>query len=290
MQNQRTGLRLVQTLWPDIAVEEYRRSPREYEQLLEHVNRKLDAVDQNPNDAWPITADHVLWAIVELRRRTGTTRDGVVEGIGQMLKQRGETHSEDAILRLVGSAATLWLTTKVVPLPLGVGYGLDSVIQWDHDQSLTQLLGVSFCAPPPTKVATAASERLSVDLTMATLVSRHDFVLSWTSNLSEHLRVSQQPGSRHRVLIVYEHKVALRNHLRFRKDSCPFPTAVLEAALDTLNLLFPAGHRPTEALLRSHDPVYAQRAYDVAARQYELDLAQACADPKSGASLGRLCS
>ncbi|KAK3346457.1 hypothetical protein B0T25DRAFT_437752, partial [Lasiosphaeria hispida] len=59
-----------------------------------------------------------------------------------------------------------------------------------------------------------------------------------------------------RIITVYEHKICLWNHLRF-KDDTALSTAVLEEAIDTLNLLFPFRDASTEALLkRDYRPFY----------------------------------
>ncbi|KAL8321855.1 hypothetical protein RB593_004101 [Gaeumannomyces tritici] len=268
MTHQRTGSRLLQTLWPALDAEEYLRRPRDYAHLLDHINRKLDAIDHNPNSPTvPITSGDVLWAIGEVRLLRDRSRDSVVREISQRLGDRARRHSNDEIMRLMGMAATLWLTTSIVPSSLpGVNPGVGEQLQWHGDQSLAQFLDASFkttgSSGSSKPAAATAAKWINQDLTMDRLVSRHRFVLSWTSNLAEHLRISRHSGSRHRVLTVYEHKVALRNHLRLGGNDIPLPRRAVEEALDTLNLLFPDDHRPTESLLRDNDR--ACSIYDLA--------------------------
>lgn len=78
--------------------------------------------------------------------------------------------------------------------------------------------------------------------------------MCWTSNLAEHLQIDEQ--SNPKTVTIYEHKIWLWNNIQASaKDSklrsqCVVPSAAIEEALDTHNLLFPFGDAATAKLLR----------------------------------------
>lgn len=259
----RTGLQVVKMLWPGISPEQYK--PKDYTRVLEHINTILATVDRTPNAPRPITSDDIIWIIGEVRRLRNVDKAGVVRQIKEKLSHKNP--SDDAVSRSVDVAASLWVTVTMATQSSEAVAPLRGVIQWDNNQTLAVQLSSGFQTSASTTPAKDAN--LRVELTMATLVSSHDFILDWTSNIAEHLSLNEQPGSRHRVLTVYEHKICLRNHLQFI-DETALPQSILEEALDTLNLLFPDGHRPTKSLLLEHKKTF----YDLATcgRARNLDL------------------
>ncbi len=91
---------------------------------------------------------------------------------------------------------------------------------------------------------------------MCYLNQARSFDVVWTDNLAEHLSINWKL----RVVTIYAHKLFLRNHLRYT-DVPIIPSAVLEEALDTLNLLFPYNDAQTEAFLKRHEKPFYSLGY-----------------------------
>ncbi|KAI1154998.1 hypothetical protein F4825DRAFT_409257 [Nemania diffusa] len=109
--------------------------------------------------------------------------------------------------------------------------------------------------------------RIDPCLSLAYLCNYRGFKVFWTSNISEHLNISWKS----KIITVYEHKVFLWNHLRNSKTPI-IPRAVLEEAIDTLNLLFPLNDRFTTTLLAQHGKDFQGLGYCSRPRDQCLDL------------------
>jgi hypothetical protein len=154
--------------------------------------------------------------------------------------------SDAAISRAINAAASLWLTLDIRSpshhLPPG------STLGWSEEQSLQAL--VIHCFPP-----TIPSDNLKMwktgplnnNLNMANLVSNYNFGIIWSNNLADHLTIDWD----HKKVTIYEHKICLVNHLRLNEQAV-LPIALTAEAIDTINLLFPFDHAPTESLLLKH--------------------------------------
>jgi hypothetical protein len=89
--------------------------------------------------------------------------------------------------------------------------------------------------------------------------------IQWTDNLVDHLNFDK----RRRILSVYEHKICLVNHLK-GKDSTIIPHAVLQEAIDTMNLLFPFADVQTRDLLSKESKPFYGLGSDMRGRMLNL--------------------
>jgi hypothetical protein len=91
--------------------------------------------------------------------------------------------------------------------------------------------------------------------------------LQWTEYLSDHLTIDPQ----RKVLTLYKYKDYLRNRM-MAKEEHPLSGALVEEALDTLNLLLPFPDSATKKLLARHGQL-ALYQHGTLARGRKLDLA-----------------
>ncbi|KAH8684001.1 hypothetical protein BGZ61DRAFT_549770 [Ilyonectria robusta] len=236
----RSDRQLAQALWPGISPEGFRAEVGMYTSLLERINAKLDVVDSDSSDLHPITSEDLLRVIDDVRRLKRSPRTEILGEVKKSLSPK--TPSDDSLSKAIDVAAGLWLTLDIRSSPPA---GLSGVLHWADDQSIISLVNASFQTGSATEDVRKGSVKNS--LTVANLVSNHDFRILWTHNLADHLKLDRDS----RVLTVYEHKICLRNHRR-SSDSTALPLAIAEEAIDTLNLLFPRHHHPTKSLLRKH--------------------------------------
>lgn len=220
------------------------RRKHKYNCLLQYIRDKLAEADRDSSDLHPITSDDIVSTIAEVRRFKDSSRSEMVLEVKRRLANRNAPDS--ALSRAVDLAARLWLTTDIRSSPSGQ---LSGMLQWSERDSLVSLLQTSFQATP--LAADEVRANVQSDLTMANLITNHEFMVRWTDNLAEHLLFDID----NRVLTVYEHKICLRNHHRFG-DASALPRPILEEAIDTLNLLFPSDDRPTQLLLRRHKKTF----------------------------------
>jgi hypothetical protein len=102
-------------------------------------------------------------------------------------------------------------------------------------------------AASPSKLEATDFSRL---LTVVNLVDIHNVRIRWSDNLLDHLRFENNN------LFVYRHKICLENHSRAGK-SCMIPQAVIEEAMDTLNLLFLRDEKTRAFLDRERQAFYS---------------------------------
>jgi hypothetical protein len=133
------------------------------------------------------------------------------------------------------------------------GISLEEVVRKQFSESETEIPGGRL--------------RLQVDptLTVAYLAENCNLHVEWTSNLAERLHLVRKT----RTVKVYQHKICLHNHIlqAAASDREPLiPLAVLEEAIDTLNLLFPIRDAITKAFL-SHENSHSTRLETVEERR-----------------------
>lgn len=116
-------------------------------------------------------------------------------------------------------------------------------LRWDNDQTISNLLSDAF----PSPYNPLQDEVVDEKLTLEYLSHSYGFKVLFVDNLVDHL-VIQRTGDRP-WLLVYQHKIFLKNGLRF---GSLLPSPLVEEALDTLNLLLPYNDAKTAAFLRSN--------------------------------------
>jgi hypothetical protein len=248
------GLLLTIAIWPALSPDEVHGMRKQYAPLLDHFRQHLASIEENP-EFFAVRATDGIARLIGLLQSINTpvAKDAVVAAAVTDLKL-GQA-SQAKILRSIDMAASMWTTTMLSSLD----FPRPGLLIWGGE-ALNDLFKTSFteqcCISLPKdqydKESFQSSDK-ALDFTAASLVANHGFTLCWTSNLAAHLNIDWQ----HKILTVYEHKIALYNHLRFPSPNSPLPSALLAEALDTINLLFPFQHDPTKRLLARHSkPFY----------------------------------
>ncbi|KAI1125055.1 hypothetical protein F5Y10DRAFT_247975 [Nemania abortiva] len=150
------------------------------------------------------------------------------------------------------------------------GFGLrdrSSTIDWGDSTSLARTIENHFLSNGHHHKRGMVTGRIDPTLSLAYLCNYRGFKVFWTSNISEHLNISWKS----KIITIYEHKVFLWNHLRNSKTPI-IPRAILEEAIDTLNLLFPLNDRLTAALLAQNGKEFQGLGYCSRPRDLCLDL------------------
>jgi len=187
---------------------------------------------------------------------TGSGPDAMVDGLRQDLQALQQHHTVLNISRLAEFLVAIWLTLKVA-LPGIQLMTFQPTVSWTAEKSLTDAINEAFASlrthPSGANTQTPAfSGTLPAHFTIAYLTKNHGWTVSWSSNLLEHLQIDPHT----KTVVIYEHKMALVNHLQDLDNPtrhCPLPRAVLEEALDTLHILFPPENSPTKTWLEDQN-------------------------------------
>jgi len=232
-----TKLEFSQKLWPDLPAYYFR--PDQYADFFRDVVRQLGALGK---EAYSASTIEELLKLVD-RLRGGAGQSEVIE-----------------ISRSLELAATIWLPASIDSTEEpGLGY-----LQWPRNKTLAQCME-DFFAGDPIEPPRGKQSRVPSSFSLPYLCSRYQFSIKWTDNLARHLEIDW----RNDEIIVYEHLISLRNHLRY-STHCPIPKGILEEAIDTINLLFPQT-REVRRFLERRGISFA--ALGPCGRKRQLDLA-----------------
>lgn len=188
------------------------------------------------------TFENVIFILGVLQSMSTHTLKEVIEEL-----QKGFCAvDEESIRRTVELCIRLHLTININSRDISVGtlFHRERALDWHHGQSIVGLLDTTFAADHATQKSLMLDGAFNMDF----LVNGCGLRMEWTRYLTDHLRLDPQK----RVLLVYRHKVYLNNMLK-KAPAGPIPLAVLNEALDTLNLLFPFGNPSTQQLLAGHN-------------------------------------
>ncbi|KAK1751332.1 hypothetical protein QBC47DRAFT_391644 [Echria macrotheca] len=236
---------ILRKIWPRLPEHELSTHEADYARILDHLLATGKALDAPSSTLGPMSMDDITDIIAEIRRLRSLSRAEVVSTVRQKFQQK--SLCEVALPKAVDLAASLWLTANIRS-DVGLLFVSSPGICWGENANLEALLQTAFQLPQRVSPGdTTTPARIQSNLTMANLVANFGFKVRWTHNICEHLSIDWVG----RVITVYEHKICLWNHLRFKEDTV-LPAAILEEAIDTLNLLFPFGDAATEILLKKH--------------------------------------
>lgn len=141
-----------------------------------------------------------------------------------------------------------------------------SVIDWGDNISLSSAIEHHFTSGS-SYTRGMMTGRIDPSFSLPYLCTHRGFKVFWTSNLSEHLNISWKS----KIITIYEHKIVLWNHMRDSKAPV-IPRAILEEAIDTLNLLFPLNDRLTRTYLAQNGKDFQGLGYCSRPRDVCLDL------------------
>ncbi|KAI1038667.1 hypothetical protein LB505_011346 [Fusarium chuoi] len=145
-------------------------------------------------------------------------------------------NSSDETMRSADMAIRIWLMVYIEHSTSGSA----SSCRWPKTMSLSLLVQDWY---PPGRKTDAESRQISQSFSIANLARYYDFQVKWTSDLAQHLNIDWE----YKQITVFEHAIALRNHLTYPED-CQLPKEFVQEAVDTIKLLFP-DDKDTKAFL-----------------------------------------
>lgn len=176
------------------------------------------------------------------------TRHALVEQLKGSPKPRWDNMDEHSVLSALCFSLSLRLTLEIVPVEQP-GSGTRKV-EWEVTATISNLIGRTFhqLSEHQTSDLGHADPRLTLEY----LESYHGHEVCFTDNLAKHLDIVATADCT--ILLVYKHKIFLRNELHYASTSL-LPQRLLEETLDTLNLLLPFNDAHTLKFLKKYNMV-----------------------------------
>lgn len=238
------AIALIRKIWLSDAADLPRDEAAIHNAFVRHLRDTMEVIRRQQHYFDPCTMSTAADMINLLQSRsTQKLIDLVQERREQLINI-----DEATVRRTFELCVRLWLTVNVNTSDVAVGSASsrEHPFDWDNDESLCDLISKAFVKPAK-GLHSKSGDRVDSLFTAAYLVSRCGLKISWTNYLTDHLRLDPS----RRVLLVFRHKSYL--HLQCNRTSQgPVSQEVFSEALDTLNLLFPFGNKPTEELLLKH--------------------------------------
>lgn len=223
-------------LWPDLLSGKDRRVIHDstcYSRLLQYFWQEMTMIEESP-ESFAITKPATfvcLVAGIQAIANRGISRKNALQVARELVVE--EAPSEDQLMRSVDVAMRLWLTVDVSSFKSW----RPGLLSWKPTETLSEVIQAHFknLQHEQPFLTPAADYQVDSNLTAKFLVKYRGYNITWTDNLAAHLTIDWE----YRTITIYEHKIYLDNHLKYPTSSLPIPGAVLEEAIDTLNLLFP---------------------------------------------------
>ncbi|KAM7211921.1 hypothetical protein V8F06_012697 [Rhypophila decipiens] len=244
------GHRLVTGIWPELSLAKHDFG-KQYSRFYSYYEREASVAEGNSDLCATADISKFVSLLQKLMGLTdGITRAGALEAARSVL---GSGLPEDQLMRFVDMVVRLWLTLDVSSLDLR----RPGLLNWTSKQTLTEVVESHFRELEHEQSRSTLQPDADIDPEFKAefLVVHHGYTIIWTDNLASHLTIDWK----HKTLCIYEHKIALYNHLRFQdfsspEASFPIPERVLQETIDTLNLLFPFqdDHDKTKRFLAKH--------------------------------------
>lgn len=235
---------ILSAIWPTLTQDEVQRP--QYVVLLEYVDSEIESISKFPAH-YAISTRESLSALINSVRSLDKPGGAQVLEIARSQAQARRV-STDMLQRSVDVALRLWLTINVSTLN-SQQHGL---LPWKLDQTLDDVIQSYFNKKDLGEENKREADQnilIPPGLTAESLATNHEYTISWTHNLAEHLTIDRHA----RVVTIYQHKICLHNHFRFADQIRPvIPKEILAEAIDTLNLLFPFMEDGTKRFLAKH--------------------------------------
>lgn len=235
---------VLRTIWPWLPTNLSRDN---YGGLAGHLTSKVDSLVSKTS--LPLTT---VTEMLGIAKESSTAYPSVLVASLRQKLLLHPNHSVHNAERLAESLIDAWITTKVT-LPGNQALVWQPSVTWHEDKLLSVAVEDAFeqlkSQDRDGPETASFSGEIPKHLTIEYLTRNHGWAVRWSSNLLGHLTVDRVSGT----ITIYEHKIALVNHLRdvATQRFCPIPQSVLEEALDTLNILFPPENASTQNYLRS---------------------------------------
>lgn len=265
-------LQVLQIIWPDVPEEDFRQDV--YSNFLSFVRLQM-----NLDTPWPKASGQIAMAgrnIVSLIRDLAQTddllssKDRAIDCAKKLAPSDSPSVDPALLYASLDLALRIMLSLDVRTAPQesyrSPTVAPASIIKWEHDSSLEASIKSHFFSRQPFTTSTSTG-RIDATLSIPYLCSTKSFRVLWTSNLADHLSINWKS----RIIIVYEHKIVLWNHLQTPKRTI-IPHTILEEAIDTFNLIFPLNDPLTKSFLRQNGKSFYGLGYCGRPRSSCLDL------------------
>ncbi|KAI1379796.1 hypothetical protein F4677DRAFT_407677 [Hypoxylon crocopeplum] len=240
-------LEFVRRYWPSLP--DYGFQEAHYVRLLQYADRQIEKL-QRQRTAYSISSrDEVGQLIERLRQPTSLTKASAIQD------STPAAFSPTSVSRSLDLAASIWLTVRVESTQVDTTNVNDNSIVWADHTTLQDCVTTHFSIIQH-DLPEGELDRIPRSLTAANLCHRYRFRVAWTDNLAKHLTVDWD----HKEIIIYEHVIFLFNHIKY-PSHCHIPIAILEEAIDTINLLFPSGERETRTFLEGAKRTFFRLGY-----------------------------
>ncbi|KAF2729499.1 hypothetical protein EJ04DRAFT_588685 [Polyplosphaeria fusca] len=239
---QRSGkFSLITKVWPAARLDLNNFDYAEYDDFFEHMQRVDKLLHYHDHRFAVQSLDDILKLSDKAREMKSSRLSEVIDSLLLERFLNGDKRSIQSSLEL--AVRTCYgININSPSIAIGPARPFENRLEWAPNQSLEKLIETNLGTDPKAGNATRQT-RLDSKFSAAYLVKTCGMQLHWTDNLTDHLRHGER-----NVIVVYKHKICLINHLK-SGSHCPIPRAALTEALDTLNLLFPAGDTSTRQLL-----------------------------------------
>ncbi|KUI58607.1 hypothetical protein VP1G_05900 [Cytospora mali] len=242
--------------------------------FLGYVHEELGRLSQRPESYAIHNPEKLIDVVAEFSRTPDLSRDKAIAIVSSVA---GATSLNSAVTAQASHCVSAELALKIwanlhvqfprqSPVPMFTP--VETVIPWTDNTTFQSLVRSQFEA----RMGRPATDLSRIDpkFSMDLFVKAYEYRVSWTSNLADHLKINPESP---RLIMVYEHKICLWNHLKMAQDknSVPvLPVPLIEEAIDTLNLLFPLGKKSTKSFLRRHGKSFHGLGKCGRATQYDL--------------------
>ncbi|ETS77778.1 hypothetical protein PFICI_09840 [Pestalotiopsis fici W106-1] len=193
--------------------------------------------------------------------------------------------NDDLMAKSVALCYSLRLSIHIYP-DTDTRFFSTQSLRWDGNESISTVVSNAF----PSNWNSSDIGVIEQKLTLEYLSSFYGFKIFFIDNLVDHLTIQRTADEN--WLLIYQHKIFLKNELRF---GSLLPQSLVEEALDTLNLLLPYDDEKTAKFLRrqsmedfhSLGPCNRSRKTDLSEYKYfQARIAHLCAVIKDEPPIG----
>ncbi|KAH8895943.1 hypothetical protein GQ53DRAFT_819901 [Thozetella sp. PMI_491] len=216
-----------------------------YSSLGNYFDDEIDRCREHLPDVTSATLASIIKKLGTLGTLT-LTPDAAIDKVNEVLEV---STGGDTAIRLVDVALRLMFALDIQSVPasrLLCDPDHVSFVAWNSQSTILTRVNDHFAMlrRDPPRIKSGKSEKIDRTMTMAYLCRSRGFNLRWTTNLADHLAIDW----RRNIIHIYEHKVCLWNHSKSNRELV-VPRAIIDEAIDTLNLLFPIDDKDTKLLL-----------------------------------------
>ncbi|KAF5009735.1 hypothetical protein FDECE_4081 [Fusarium decemcellulare] len=226
---------LLARLWPRMTRDDFDTYNGLYDKYFLFIDEQMSLVRRKPDHYSAAALEEFMSLIGDIRASKHMTKADIAAS------------TSERSLRSMDIAVQMWLTIRVQNS--ANDYESDNSTTpflWARDRRLATTLEEWFIQRRDT--TEIQHRQIPSSFSVPNLVYHYNFKVTWTSDLLQHLTINWKS----KQIIIFEHGICLRNHLEYDEAShpCPLPREVIEEAVDTIRLLFPASKETKRFLMR----------------------------------------